>query len=263
MVVLHDQACGGVRREGVGHAEEPRQSGQTLAHARDVEAHVHVPHLVAFPGVDAAAPKLGSARLSRLWHQAAWQAAQRPRASTVMACKLIAGGPGRGVEVGRRDALDLACFVAATADQKRRRVGLLAEATRHVSVQTLDPMRKSLAGKEIQGAVNGRRLGGRPVFAKLRDQVVSLHRPPGSEQQFKHTAARRRHAFVAALAAMIRGLERAFQRCAFKAVRRGMVVRAVLHGLSFGLSAEDRKDGLTRCYIITISDQLSACTLGI
>jgi hypothetical protein len=58
-VLLADQqGRGGVGPKGVGHADQRGQRGQTFDGLDDIEAHIHVPHLVAFPGVDAPAPEL-------------------------------------------------------------------------------------------------------------------------------------------------------------------------------------------------------------
>ena len=52
----HDQSRFGMRREGVRHAHMRRQTRQTFHHPRGIIAHVHMPHLIAFPRIDAAAP---------------------------------------------------------------------------------------------------------------------------------------------------------------------------------------------------------------
>ncbi len=56
----------GLSPEGAREAERGADAGQALHGARHIEAHVHVPHLVAFPGVDRATSDLKAGeRLSR------------------------------------------------------------------------------------------------------------------------------------------------------------------------------------------------------
>ena len=52
----HDEGRFRMGGQGVGHPQPCGQRRQPLHGALHVEAHVHVPHLVAFPGIDAAAP---------------------------------------------------------------------------------------------------------------------------------------------------------------------------------------------------------------
>ena len=58
VLLTHDQRRFAVAGEGARHAQSRREAGQSLLGLGDPEADVHVPHLVAFPGVDAAAPDL-------------------------------------------------------------------------------------------------------------------------------------------------------------------------------------------------------------
>jgi hypothetical protein len=55
VLVAGDERCLRPGAEGVAEAGGVRELVQPLHHPGDVEAHIHVPHLVAFPGVDAAA----------------------------------------------------------------------------------------------------------------------------------------------------------------------------------------------------------------
>ena len=57
-MIADDQRGVGAGSEGAGKADRIGDRGQTLHGARHIEAHVHVAHLVAFPGVDRAAPDL-------------------------------------------------------------------------------------------------------------------------------------------------------------------------------------------------------------
>jgi len=71
MVLLDQQGGVGVRREGLGHAQLGGQADQALLGSDHVVAHVHVPHLVAVPGVDAAAPDLDAGKTLSGRHGAA------------------------------------------------------------------------------------------------------------------------------------------------------------------------------------------------
>ena len=56
-MLFTDQQGGiGVGRKGKGHTELCGQPRKALCGAGDIEAHIHVPHLVAVPGIDPAAP---------------------------------------------------------------------------------------------------------------------------------------------------------------------------------------------------------------
>ena len=63
----------------------------------------------------------------------------------------------------------------------------------HEGVPALDPVRKSLAQKEIQGAVDGDR--GRPAAAgpgDMLNKIISPERLAGGCQEFQHLRAHRR-----------------------------------------------------------------------
>ena len=58
VLLADDQGRFAVAGEGARHAQSRGEAGQSFLGLGDPEADVHVPHLVAFPGVDAAAPDL-------------------------------------------------------------------------------------------------------------------------------------------------------------------------------------------------------------
>jgi hypothetical protein len=63
VMIAHDERGFGASPKGARQAQTRRQLGQALHGARYVEAHVHVTHLVAFPGGHGSAPDLDARRL--------------------------------------------------------------------------------------------------------------------------------------------------------------------------------------------------------
>src|SRR5689334_10315420 len=82
------------------------------------------------------------------------------------------------------------------ADEKNRGARAGADIAGDEGVEAFDAMREAQARKEIERAVDCRRLGDAFVAAEQRQQVVSLGWPVMIQEQFKHAAAQRREAFA-------------------------------------------------------------------
>ena len=113
-------------------------------------------------------------------------------------------------------------------------------------------MGQALALEELQGAVDGRRLGRLAVLAEAGDQIVGLDRFAGAEQQGQHPQAGRGQPFALGGQPRTGGGEGAFDlRCRGRAV--GVIMMAgVAHASQLVARRAARNGaGLTSCDVIS------------
>jgi hypothetical protein len=103
-----------------------------------------------------------------------------------------------------------------------------------IGVQALDPMREPEPLQELQRPVDRGRLGRLALVAEGRDQVVSLQRRIGRQQEFQNAPAGRGQALPGAFAPDLGRPQRAGERRALQAVV--MVVRVMIAGVRHALS---------------------------
>ncbi len=111
----------------------------------------------------------------------------------------------------------------------------------HIGVQALDAVREALALQEVQRAVDGGRLGRRPVLAIAGDQVIGLHRLAGLQQQLQHPAARRGQPLFGLGATHLGFGHLGGQRLAGQAVVVMIVIAGAAHAPEVKAAAPPRK----------------------
>ncbi len=79
---------------------------------------------------------------------------------------------------------------ALVANHELRSLMPMPGTARYISVQTLDPVDKSVFLPELNGAIGGRRFGIFDRFAQLFQYLVSAKRPDAGCYDFQHGAAR-------------------------------------------------------------------------
>lgn len=80
-------------------------------------------------------------------------------------------------------------LIAASADQKNRRMGLTRRVAGGIGVQALNAMGKPVFDQKIQGTIGDRRLIAESILSQPFQHLIGAHGPVTFQQDFQRAAA--------------------------------------------------------------------------